>query len=50
MLYCGCKDPGKLKVEIKNIAVVVVLVFFKHIDLCGILADSTYFYTEELIP
>ena len=34
-------------VEIKNAAVVVVLIFLKHNGLCGRLAYSSYFYTEE---
>ena len=32
--------------EIKN-AVVVVLIFLKHNGLCGRLAESNHFYTEE---
>ena len=32
--------------EIKN-AVVVVLIFLKQNGLCGALANSNYFYTEE---
>ena len=35
--------------EIKNAVVVVVSVFLKHSGLCGRLADSNYFYTEESI-
>ena len=36
--------------EIKNAVVVVVRIFIKYNGLCGILADSNYFYTEEPIP
>ena len=33
--------------EIKSAVVVVVIIFLKHNGLCGKLADSNYFYTEE---
>ena len=36
--------------EIKKAVVVVVLIFIKHNVLCGRLADSNYFCTEESIP
>ena len=36
--------------EIKSTVVLVVLVFIKYNSLCGRLADSNYFYTEESIP
>ena len=35
--------------EIKNVVVVVVLIFLKYDGLSGKLADSNYFYTEESI-
>ena len=46
MLYYGCKDLGLLCWKLKTL-VVVVLIFFKNNGLCGRLADSNYFYTEE---
>ena len=33
--------------KIQNTVVGVVFIFLKHNGLCGILADSNYFYTEE---
>ena len=36
--------------EIKNTVVVAAHIFIKHNVLCGGLADSNYFYTEEPIP
>ena len=36
--------------ESKNAAVVVAFIFLTHNGLCGRLADSNYFYTEESIP
>ena len=36
--------------EIKNAVVVVVRIFMKYNGLCGVLADSNYFYIEEPIP
>ena len=36
--------------EIKNAVIVVVCIFIKYDVLCGGLADSNYFYTEEPIP
>ena len=35
--------------EIKNTVVVVALISLKHHGLCGRLADSNYFYTQESI-
>ena len=35
--------------EIKNAVVVVVQIFVKYNGLCGVLADSNYFYIEEPI-
>ena len=35
--------------EVENAVVVVVLIFLKHNVLRGILADSSYFYTEKSI-
>ena len=37
-------------IEIKNAVVEVVFIFVKHNGLCGRLADSNYFYSEESIP
>ena len=37
-------------VEIKKAVVVVVRIFIMYNCLCGGLADSNYFYTEESIP
>ena len=36
--------------EIENAVVVVAPIFIKYNGLCGGLADSNYFYTEEPIP
>ena len=36
--------------EIKTAAVVVAFIFLTCTGLCGRLADSNYFYTEESIP
>ena len=36
--------------EIKTAAVVVAFIFLTYTGLCGRLADSNYFYTEESIP
>ena len=35
--------------ETKNTDVVVDFIFLEHNGLCGRLADSNYFYTEESI-
>ena len=49
MLYYGCQDSGTIVFEIENSVIVVVLIFLKHRGLCGRLADSNFFYTEDSI-
>ena len=50
MLCYGFKDSEVLCWRLKITDVVVVFIFLERNGLCGRMADSNYFYTEEPIP
>ena len=49
MLCYGCKDSELLCSKLKITDAVVIFIFLEYNDLCGRMADSNYFYTEESI-